>query len=238
MFLEGAGDIEIRFTYGSTARADVVIGCNGIRSRIRGLVLPAKQKAAYSRKFCFRALVPMSDAVLALGEKRDNTRYMYNGPGAHIITYPVGNNFLLNVLAVISDPDKERKDKGKHTALGTKSKAVATFSRENEKGKGWCDTTRKIVELFPKEEMEKWAVFDMAEFPADTYLSHQSGKKNGNGNENWNGNGRVRVAGDAAHATGPHLGAGDGMGIEDALVLSVLLGDVARRLSFVVVVVF
>ncbi|KAM7201797.1 salicylate hydroxylase [Naviculisporaceae sp. PSN 640] len=209
------GKVTITFTDGSKVYADVVIGCDGIRSRIRQLIVPQHSESAvphYSQKFCFRSLVPMPVAVAAIGHQRAYTRYMYNGPDAHIITYPVGNNSVLNVLAVISDPNPW-PDKLKHTAVGSKSEAVEAF-------KDWHETPRKIVDLFPEDDggsaggLGKWAVFDMAEFPCDRYVSER---------------GRVGIAGDAAHAMGPHLGAGGGMGIEDALVLSSLLADVAIR---------
>ncbi|KAK3380691.1 hypothetical protein B0T24DRAFT_616062 [Lasiosphaeria ovina] len=206
----------LRFRDGTSATADVVVGCDGIHSQIRQLVLPKSSAAAranYTHKFCFRALVPMERAVAAIGSYRAGTRFMYNGPGAHVITYPVGNNTVLNVLAVLSDaeawspPAESGGEQSKrHTASGNKQEAVAAFA-------GWHGTVRRIVDLLP-DEMDKWAVFDMAEHPAPTYVRDC-----------------VCVAGDAAHAAGPHLGAGGGMGIEDALVLSELLAAVDRRLA-------
>jgi len=205
----------IRFKDGSSEEADVVLGCDGIRSRIRQIVLPPGSLAAqphYSSKYCFRTLVPMERAVAAIGSYRSSTRFMYNGHDAHIITYPIGNNTVLNVLVVLSD-SKPWPDSKRHTTSGNKSEAVEAF-------KAWGPIARKIVGLLP-DEMDKWAIFDMAEHPAPTYV-----------------NGRVGVAGDAAHAAGPHLGAGAGMGIEDALVLVSLLaaadeavatGKVGRR---------
>ncbi len=54
-----------------------------------------------------------------------------------------------------------------------------------------------------------WAVFDLLEYPIPFY-----------------NRGRICLAGDAAHAPSPHHGAGAGMGIEDALCLSVLMSEV------------
>jgi hypothetical protein len=51
-----------------------------------------------------------------------------------------------------------------------------------------------------------WALFDHR--PAPTYYK-----------------GRIALLGDAAHASTPHQGAGAGQALEDALILSVLLGD-------------
>jgi salicylate hydroxylase len=65
----------------------------------------------------------------------------------------------------------------------------------------WSPSIRELVEKMP-EKVFKWAMFDMADNPADTYA-----------------HGRVCLAGDAAHASTPFHGAGACMGVEDALVL-------------------
>lgn len=66
---------------------------------------------------------------------------------------------------------------------------------------GWGPSISELVEKMP-EKVFKWAIFDMADHPADTYAR-----------------GRVCLAGDAAHASSPFHGAGACMGVEDALVL-------------------
>ena len=196
------GTLIIQFRDGSTASADVVVGCDGIRSRVRQTVLGPENPASrpgYSHKFCFRALVSMEKAKEAIGPDRALTRFMYNGPSAHVITYPVANGTLLNVLAVISDPNPWAGEAdGRHTAVGKKSEAIEAFA-------GWHPAVRAIVDLLP-DELDKWAVFDALAHPASTYFR-----------------GGVCLAGDAAHAAGPHLGAGAAFGIEDAFALSTAL---------------
>ena len=60
------------------------------------------------------------------------------------------------------------------------------------------------------EDPDMWALFDMQ--PAPTYYA-----------------GRVVLLGDAAHASTPHQGAGAGQALEDAFILTVLLGDEKTR---------
>lgn len=147
----------------------------------------------------------MDQASAKLGDKMVSTRYMYNGPGGHIITYPVANDTFLNILAVVSDPNEWVSSDGRHTGRATKSEAVRSFE-------DWEPSVRAIVELLPNK-MDKWAIFDMLENPVPQY--HDGGK--------------VCLAGDAAHAVGPHLGAGAGFGIEDACLLADLLKAVQEE---------
>lgn len=69
---------------------------------------------------------------------------------------------------------------------------------------GWGKDVKQILSLMEKPDV--WALFDS--LPAPTFYK-----------------GRMALLGDAAHATTPHQGAGAGQAIEDAFVLSNLLGD-------------
>ncbi|KAI5924589.1 hypothetical protein F4810DRAFT_131068 [Camillea tinctor] len=200
IFQEANGKVLLDFKDGTSAEADIVIGCDGIRSRVRQLILGEANPVSYptyTHKYCFRALASMDKAREVLGEERTVQRFMYNGPDAHCIIYPVAQGQLLNILLVVSDPNPWRI-KDKHTARGDKQEAVEACA-------GWHPHVRAIVDLMP-EKLDKWAIFDMFENPAPYYNV-----------------GRVAVAGDAAHASGPHLGSGAGFGIEDALVLATVL---------------
>jgi salicylate hydroxylase len=67
------GRLTVKFADGSTAEADAVVGCDGIKSRTREFVLgldhPAL-KCRYSHKYAWRGLIPMQDAVDILGTER------------------------------------------------------------------------------------------------------------------------------------------------------------------------
>lgn len=202
-----------------------VIGCDGIRSRLRTLLFGPGSEATYSQKYSFRALIPMSQAAASLPKHMTTTRYMYNGPGAHIITYPIANNTILNTLVVVSDPDRQWTppdgSRNPHVGVATADEAGATFE-------AWHPDIKAIVGLLPRGEMDKWAIFDMVENPVPRYHGggDRDGKSSGTSGGGGVGGGAGRVtclAGDAAHACGPHLGAGAGFGIEDAYLLAELL---------------
>lgn len=71
---------------------------------------------------------------------------------------------------------------------------------------GWCEPVKGILSLIEKPKL--WALFD--HLPAATY--HRKGK--------------LCLLGDSAHASTPHHGAGAGMAVEDALILSRLLASI------------
>ncbi|KAL5358620.1 hypothetical protein BJX96DRAFT_173612 [Aspergillus floccosus] len=203
---EPCGDkLVLTFSDGTCAIADAVIGCDGIKSRVREIILGEDNPASYphyTHKIAFRGLVPMDEAITKLGDYRARNQHMYGGPGAHVLHFPVGKQKLMNVVAFVDDPNEWPLDRAV-SQPAIKSEVAAAF--EN-----WGPTVRSIIDLLPPE-LEKWAVFDSFDHPAPTY-SH----------------GRICIAGDAAHASSPHHGAGAGIGIEDALALSALLECVQR----------
>lgn len=65
--------VEMRFADGTTATADVVVGCDGIKSRVRQHIVGRDHPSAfpsYSYKYAYRAMVPMQKAIEAIGEEK------------------------------------------------------------------------------------------------------------------------------------------------------------------------
>jgi salicylate hydroxylase len=139
----------------------------------------------------------MDKAVEALGDYKAKNQHMHIGPKAHVLHFPVAGQTLMNVVAFVTDLG-EWNDDEKMVEPAYRSDVQAAFE-------DWAPTVRSIVSLLP-EEVDKWAVFDSFDCPAPYYNL-----------------GRVCIAGDAAHASSPHHGAGAGIGIEDALCLATLL---------------
>lgn len=84
--------VVLHFADGSTAEAHAVLGCDGIHSVTRRLILGADHPAArpsYTHTVAYRTMVPMSDAVLALGDEKAKLACMHCGPNANIMSYPV-----------------------------------------------------------------------------------------------------------------------------------------------------
>ena len=142
----------------------------------------------------------MDKAIDALGTYKAMNQHNHVGPGANLLHYPVANNTMINAVAFIRDAN-EWPDDTKTVAEGTKSDVRVAFE-------GWCRPVCSLIEHFP-EVMSRWAIFDTWEHPIHSYNQ-----------------GRLCLAGDAAHASSPHHGAGACQGIEDALCLTVLMEKV------------
>lgn len=91
---DSANEAVLEFTDGSSARADLVIGADGARSRVRQLML-GYDDALYSGCSGFRGIVSPEKLDLLPDPKAIQ---FWMAPGRHLLHYPIGNgdqNFLL-----------------------------------------------------------------------------------------------------------------------------------------------
>ncbi|KAF1944950.1 salicylate 1-hydroxylase-like protein [Clathrospora elynae] len=193
-----SGEAVLHFADGSTAQHGAVFGCDGIKSRTRAIVLSDDPctNAVFSGKYAYRGLIPMSEAVAILGEDEPRTNQMYIGYHGHVLTFPIANGTLMNVVAFSSTP------------AWTDPNWVVQTSREDmlQDFTHWSPTVRAIMTSLQKPDI--WALFNHP--PAPTYYTT---------------NPLICLVGDAAHASTPHQGSGAGMCIEDVYILSELLSQ-------------
>ncbi|KAL7893054.1 hypothetical protein HDV64DRAFT_157149 [Trichoderma sp. TUCIM 5745] len=197
---EGKGKTILKFADGSTSEADAVIGCDGIRSVCREFVLgkdnPLSQPT-FTGKHAYRGLIPMEKAIAAIGEEKAQNRFMFLGKGGHVLTFPVANGKVMNVVAFSTTKNGTWEgDWIKRMERGAIAADYQGFGKE-------C---QKIFSLM--ENTDHWGIFDLSpEIP-----TYYSGKL------------RLLLLGDSAHACAPHQGAGAGQALEDAYILSHVLG--------------
>lgn len=196
----GGDEVELQFTDGTTTMADAVIGCDGVKSRIRQILLQGHDSVEprFTGKYAYRGLIPMEQATKAIGETARNS-HMTCGYGGHLVNFPVDKGQTLNVVAFQTKKDG-KWDHDKEWVV------PATIADVLEDYQGWSEPVRNLLSMLKKPD--KWGLFE--HLPASTY--HRGGK--------------MCLLGDCAHASTPHQGAGAGMAIEDAAVLSALLGHV------------
>ncbi|KAI8946420.1 FAD/NAD(P)-binding domain-containing protein [Xylaria longipes] len=190
----GIGDsVTLRFTDGSTTVCDILIGCDGLNSCVRRQMFLGSQarEPRYTKKTSYRFLVPIKEARSALGKSKAHNHCMHTGPGAHILSYPVAQQTLTNVVFFLSDDDRE-------PCASDRESILKHFV-------SWRPEVRALLTHMPEAPM-MWRIYDTADYPAPFYSR-----------------GSVTIAGDAAHASAPHHGAGAGFGMEDALSLATVV---------------
>ncbi|KAJ5336429.1 Salicylate hydroxylase [Penicillium brevicompactum] len=100
---EGEG-VRCEFEDGEVVVADVVIGCDGIRSRVKEFVSPGDLQPRYSGMYAYRAVLDMEDMVEAVGDRRARVSSIYVGKGAYGISYPIMRARKVNVgIYVLSE---------------------------------------------------------------------------------------------------------------------------------------
>jgi salicylate hydroxylase len=121
---------------------------------------------------------------------------MYFGYHGHMLTFPIEHGKTMNVVAFRTSKTGKWEDE----------RWVVPMKREDmEKDfEDWGRDVKSVLGLMEKTDL--WALFDHP--PAETYYK-----------------GRVCLLGDAAHASTPHQGSGAAMALEDAYILSSLLGQ-------------
>jgi salicylate hydroxylase len=96
---DGSDDKILHFEDGTTAQHNAIIGCDGMKSVTRKIVLGQDHPAAnpvFSKKYAYRGLIPMDKAVQLLGEEEAQNSQMYFGYHGHILTFPIEKGKTMN----------------------------------------------------------------------------------------------------------------------------------------------
>jgi salicylate hydroxylase len=128
--------------------ADVLIGADGIRSRVRtGLFGPDQPR--YTGHVAFRGLVPTS--ALSRPPTPDATAWL--GPHRHFVRYPVGDGSLVNFVAVVETPEEAVESWTTPAAPGELADAFS----------GWDPRVRELIAA--AGHVWKWALHDREPLP-------------------------------------------------------------------------
>ncbi|KAI0676716.1 FAD/NAD-P-binding domain-containing protein [Trametes maxima] len=207
-----AEQIVVHFQDGTTAKCDVLIGADGIKSRVRGVMYEQladaanaagrEDEAAFLRS-CGDAVFSGTVAYRGLA-KRDPHELVEPRPTnvdhmvLHLVAYPIAQGQILNLAAVIMYPGQEGTIyEGPWTADVPKEEVLKNYV-------GWEPEVVSALNDVPS--WSKWAINVVKPLP--TFVD-----------------GRVVLLADAAHSMTPYQGAGAGQGFEDALMLAQLFAQ-------------
>jgi salicylate hydroxylase len=98
---QDSGAVTIAFENGETATARVVVGADGVQSRVRLSVFGA-DRPEFTGIICWRILVPRERVPEGI---RMNVGTNWVGPGGHVVHYPVRGGELLNFVGLLERDD-------------------------------------------------------------------------------------------------------------------------------------
>ncbi|WP_275465932.1 FAD-dependent monooxygenase [Streptomyces noursei] len=177
---------------------DVLIGADGVRSRVRDL-MGAPDTLLFSGEMAYRALVPgeliaADPATRWLVDRFQST--IWYGPERHLVHYLIRGGAYLNVVACVPCTEEVAE---KWTVAASPQDLVDAFP-------GWDDRVSAMLSK-AKENVSCFALYHRRRDPVWT-------------------DGRVALLGDACHAMLPYQAQGASQAMEDAAVLAEELGAV------------
>jgi salicylate hydroxylase len=146
---EGVG---MRFESGKIADAALVIGADGIHSKVRQALF-GQDSAQFTGCVAWRGLVPMHQLPHHLAR---NTATSWLGPAGHVLHYPVRRGELMNFIAFVERDDWRIES---WTVAGTIAELANDF-------RGWHADVHEIIRnidvpykwaLWVRPPMERWS---------------------------------------------------------------------------------
>ncbi|KAI2637441.1 FAD/NAD(P)-binding domain-containing protein [Xylaria nigripes] len=194
-------------TDGREMGADLVVGADGINSKLRDVFLGKQDPPIPTGDLAYRLLLNTKDMMTDpdLRPFVDNPQVNYwVGPGAHAVHYILRGGELLNMVLLVPDDIPEGRA---NTMEGDAAEMRAHFEQ-------WDPRLGKLAALCDSKSVLKWRLCIRPSLEPTWF--HPSGA--------------FTMLGDAVHATLPYLASGAGMALEDGGVLGLCLGRLTDKL--------
>jgi len=186
--------VELRSAGGAqTWQADALLGCDGVRSRVRAHMLD-DEPPRYSGHLAYRALINMARLPPDLRQKGVTA---WLGPRMHAVHYPVRSGEWLNLVVVVQGELPSEPVGWDHPAQPDALWHALKLLPHRD--------LHRVLEAVPLWRL--WPLFGRAPVARATDMAR----------------GTIALLGDAAHPMRPYLAQGAAMALEDAWALGRLL---------------
>ncbi len=138
-----------RFEDGREVEADIIVGADGIHSRVRAALF-GPDDPRFTGKVCYRSVVP-TEAVRGARPSTDNTQWL--GPHGTIVLYPMRGDELINVVCHYDD------EHYRHESWVNECDRREVLNRYA----GWHESLLRVFEA--GETWYKWALYDRDPIP-------------------------------------------------------------------------
>jgi salicylate hydroxylase len=143
-FREATDSIEVKFTDGSSARGDLLIGADGLKSVIRDQIV-GDVPATYTGDAAWRVTVPVDRLPSPF---LPQVMSVFMGPGGHAVCYYVRSGTLLNFVGIVETDEVSEES---WTVKFPWEKLKADY-------KGWHPIIQTVIDLADRDQCFRWSL--------------------------------------------------------------------------------
>ncbi|MCX7314923.1 MAG: FAD-dependent monooxygenase [Alphaproteobacteria bacterium] len=145
-FTESADGVELHFADGTSAKGDILIGADGVKSVIRAQMFGAAP-ATYTGDAAWRLVVPAERLPKDLLEK---VMSVFMGPSGHVVCYYLRGGTLLNLVGCV---ETEEVSEESWTVKRPWNEFKAQFV-------GWHPALQTIIDAADKDQCYLWSLYN------------------------------------------------------------------------------
>jgi salicylate hydroxylase len=145
-FTESADGVELHFADGTSAKGDVLIGADGVKSVVRGQLFGITP-ATYTGDAAWRIVVPTERLPKDLLER---VMSVFMGPHGHVVCYYLRGGALMNFVGCVETEE-----------VSEESWTVKTpWARLKQHFTGWHTALQAIIDAADKDQVYLWSLFN------------------------------------------------------------------------------
>jgi len=145
-FTERADGVELHFADGSSAKGDILIGADGVKSAVRGQLFGVTP-ATYTGDAAWRIVVPTERLPNDLLER---VMSVFMGPHGHVVCYYLRGGALLNFVGCVETDE-----------VSEESWTVKTsWKNLKQHFTGWHPALQAIIDAADKDQCYLWSLFN------------------------------------------------------------------------------
>ena len=150
-FTESADGVELHFANGTSAKGDLLIGADGVKSAVRGQLFGITP-ATYTGDAAWRIVVPTERLPKDLLER---VMSVFMGPHGHVVCYYLRGGALLNFVGCVETDE-----------VSEESWTVKTpWTNLKQHFRGWHPALQAIIDGADKDQVYLWSLFNRPPIP-------------------------------------------------------------------------
>lgn len=154
-FEQGPGTVELQFEDGSRARHQVLIGADGIHSRVR-TALFGEESPRFTGVVSYRSVVP-TERVHDVPEIEAFTKWWGPSPDSQIVTFPLNQGRETFVFATTGQPDWTEESWTRPGDVHELRTVYRDFHPDARKLLEACESVTKSA-LYERDPLARWSV--------------------------------------------------------------------------------